>query len=526
MSRCQLSLPILEEVRILVDEMHQIRAYVETTSTRIQYLEEFLEPCASDQISSIKRGLRDVHRGLERLSKSFRSRGVDEITKEVWQSYRRLRAMEEKVRQDRKRLTIHEMDEYSDGAISEGKSIEVIDSTQSPLGLVGPLYWNNDEVNEKFEFIDQLSSQQYRPIESDAPSCIVAKALPVIRGQGPVLLEHYTPRRRQHERGTNEHDEDSLSGRGIKGQDDESMGEPIPITKASPPAVQPPDTASEGLVDGPVNVTVVELKKGEKLIAEECGSSMVMPSKAAKITNGVFIPNGAGRSADTMISVDVMIEDRQPEIPSKSSREVRYSIIEEEGMEGVELFDPHHRRQGSASGQEVTSMIMTGRKDKNLFLPNLLYIKIHEVRVLKKWLANQKYLHKAANITRMEKMLHLLTLLQMGCRFESVAVFFSRTPKEVQESCLEVFEGLLEMHSETMLPGPDCARRFAYEHCWNITKKYEYYGGKEYFTWSYIEVLNVLVTLNIFIGRYRQYGELRLIGSILPWGDWVRLTGE
>jgi hypothetical protein len=219
-----------------------------------------------------------------------------------------------------------------------------------------------------------------------------------------------------------------------------------------------------------------------------------------------------------------------PEELPKSRREVLESIAREERHKEAQLYKPLRQRQGSAEGWLVTQAVMTANSDPRVCLPHFAYIKIHEVRDLKLWLSKHRYLRKSRGISKTEKLLYLLTLLQVGCRFESVAVLFSRTPREVLASCKEAFEGLLELHSETMLPHRNILKKYFYPDLWHIVYNYgiewEDGGDRGHCAWGREDICKVLLTLNIYIGRYRRQGCFALQGDIMDWGRYIHVDHD
>ena len=100
---------------------------------------------------------------------------------------------------------------------------------------------------------------------------------------------------------------------------------------------------------------------------------------------------------------------------------------------------------------------------------------------------------------------------------ETIAVLFSHTPRQVLNSCRDVFNRLLEMYSETFLEydQPTCP------HLWRIAQKFMHVSESDswerYYHWKKQDVLNVLTTLNMYIGRYRQQGQVALDGPYQHW---------
>jgi len=209
---------------------------------------------------------------------------------------------------------------------------------------------------------------------------------------------------------------------------------------------------------------------------------------------------------------------RMPPKLTKTRAEVEQSCRKEEDNECPQLQDPDLRREGSIPSFFAAFSIMSGLDDADYYLPRLVYIKVHEVRRLKEWLEARDYLGRSGNISRTEKLLHLLFLLQDGVRFETIAVMFSRTPRQIRSSCKQVFDGLLQMHSETDLPN----RQPACDHLWRISHKYFAEArllryAERYYGWWAVDLIKVLVTLNLYIGRYRQQGRVALEGEYFRW---------
>lgn len=229
--------------------------------------------------------------------------------------------------------------------------------------------------------------------------------------------------------------------------------------------------------------------------------------------------------------------------PQPSSASVKLRLHHSEASQTLALDDPDTMRLGSCTGSTITAMIMSGIKDPRFVLPSFAYIKHHEVRALKAWLTARNYVTRTprgrgrgGGISRMEKVLHCIHLLQTGCRYESLAVMFSRSPRQVKESCWEVMMGLLQLHCVTSVDGDEAATRVGEMHrpLWGLWRKYDGDdddGGLKgnaaavvYYGFRTSEVVDVLAALNIYIGRWRMQGEFALDGLVFNWG-WM-FVGE
>ncbi|KAF2006481.1 hypothetical protein P154DRAFT_399730, partial [Amniculicola lignicola CBS 123094] len=198
-------------------------------------------------------------------------------------------------------------------------------------------------------------------------------------------------------------------------------------------------------------------------------------------------------------------------------------LLVEQYSDSPRLQDPDKIRQGSTSGTVCTADIMTGVEDYRCVRPELAFLKLHEIRSLKQWLTEHQYLRRIGTISRIEKLLHLIFALQDGCRFEKIAVWFSRSPRQVYDGCREAFNGLLELHSETMLPHSD--KHPVYRRMWKITDSYATAAMMRradlYYPWRGADLRKVIVALNFYIGRYRRQGHEALTGPLMQWGRYL-----
>jgi hypothetical protein len=197
--------------------------------------------------------------------------------------------------------------------------------------------------------------------------------------------------------------------------------------------------------------------------------------------------------------------------------EVIASLQHEESRTSLHVEYPDTVRRGSADGFTITYMIMSGAIDHRFVLPYFAYIEHREVRGLKNWLADRDIVTKNGGVSRIEKVLHCVQMLQTGMRYESIAVVFSRSPQEVVGACREVMGGLLEMHEEMVGDGE--GEDEVNGKRWGIAKRYEVnQGAEEYFGYSWSVVQKMLVALNTFIARYRGSQSTVLRRNRVWWG--------
>ncbi|KAF2623026.1 hypothetical protein BU25DRAFT_313189, partial [Macroventuria anomochaeta] len=207
--------------------------------------------------------------------------------------------------------------------------------------------------------------------------------------------------------------------------------------------------------------------------------------------------------------------------------EVEARLREEESELAPILIEPDRQREGSCDGSMVTNMVMNNVLNEDYVLPYLHFIKHHELRALKQWLVDNHYVRRSAVISRMEKVLHCLELLQTGCRYETIATIFSRTPRQVESSCHEVMEGLLELHGFTMIKARD---QEMYATLWGIwSRKFgnpqNQHPAAHYYGFDWLDIGKVMVTLNLYIGRWREQGKFSLEGPSLNWGKFFDAEG-
>jgi hypothetical protein len=392
---------------------------------------------------------------------------VAEISRDIWHNYRRVKALGEKLRWPRD-------DIVSKGDIGVGGSRGMSTLKIVPIEKDG-VYDNQEEVDYE---------QKY----------LMSGALPAKYAEGEIDEERYF------------------------------MSGPLPVKEEA----QTHPTLN--------SISWTTLDEGEAR-HNACSSLTFVentPSEANDTEHDYSRPNRAEQDRavnDTLASPSKRKSVRFAQV-TKTPSEVRQSIEEEEAIELVSLHDPDRLREGSASGSSICNGIMFGVHNQTLVIPHLECIKAHEVRDLRDWLIKHKYLDQsmASRISRTEKILQLITLLSKGYRFESVAILFSRTPNEVKSSCEEVFEGLLELHSEIMLPKGDFMGKYLYVHLWRIVGNYvlrqDEETGENYYPWGTEDICKVLITLNLCIGRIRKQGRFALEGPVLNWGKYQGLLED
>ncbi|RMZ73751.1 hypothetical protein GMOD_00004539 [Pyrenophora seminiperda CCB06] len=147
-------------------------------------------------------------------------------------------------------------------------------------------------------------------------------------------------------------------------------------------------------------------------------------------------------STETSVVNPSSVKTNPEQIP-QPRQEVKRRVLDEEANPSLELLDPDRARRGSCNGFMVTHMTVKGLQDERFVLPYLHYMKLHELQCLKQWLTNTGNVAQSGPVSRTEKVLLCMLVLQSGCRYESLAVIHSRSPRQIKEACNEVMQGLL-----------------------------------------------------------------------------------
>lgn len=231
------------------------------------------------------------------------------------------------------------------------------------------------------------------------------------------------------------------------------------------------------------------------------------------------LPHLLTHGAPSQCSESLHLPATHPEKIPQPRDEVKMRVQQEEANMDPTLRDPHKVRRGSCNGFMITEMTMHAIDDARFVLPYLHYMKLHELRAIKEWLGNAGFIVSSGSMSRMEKALLCIQLLQTGCRYEALAVIHSRSPHEVMESCIEVMRALLKWHRMTV-DHDDIGYQAEYIVLWGIWHKYTVSDGKaaQYFGFDWTHVAKVLVALNVYMGRWRMQGKFAMDGPAFAWG--------
>jgi hypothetical protein len=473
------------------DELHQIETCVGEATARVRHLQGLIDrECPTVQVTQIKRELKAAHRDLEKLH--FEKRGlygeevdgrIREATRYAWQVYRRMVILEDKLR-------------------------------TSPISFASSDCWSEDyekEIQAVVEDVQRASSVVDVDTTSGAledtrtrraqPATYVPSGAQRIRERRPTPLGlRMTDAERDQERQVHR------------------MSGPVPPSSPSRDTMQG-RAKTNSVVIVETSPRVRKLKKRSEDLAHIYNGGHVSDDSLLKARRRNRRPYREQKK-------DSPIEIAKTEHFPQPKDEIIGRLQVEEARNLPTLGDPDRKRQGSCNGFMVADMVMSGIIDERFVLPYFHYIKHHEVRALKQWLSDKKYITKTDGISRIEKVLHCIHLLQTGCRYETLAVIFSRTPRQVEESCHQVMEGLLNLHGFTMIKAHD---QEMYTTLWGIWERFESPENQPqaeyYYGFDWLDIGKVMVTLNLYIGRWREQGRFALSGPSNRWGRYFGAEG-
>ena len=383
---------------IMANNLHQVEDYVRRTSVRVQDLEALVEQEHSTigQVTEIKRQLKTAHRNLEKLhfdrcpSLGFEvNQWVQGAMRLAWQAYRRMVKLEEKL-----------------------KSL--------PVSLSDSEDWIGDYEKESPVMIGIEMEPERRSLETDTSAGAAE----------PSEGESFRPT--------------TYIPTGVKA---------ARLSTHIPRAITIPPKEKRGKHSGTYRISgALSLTKRMPVAPSPTRASSFrgMPRKPPRLVTynkwyeGDGGYNGGYDSDDSLYETRLqrhraeqrkgwsVVEDLDPIHATIPRVKVEARIRAEEAELAPVLIDPDRQRQGSCDGWTVTDMVMNNVVNEDYVLPYLRFIKHHELRALKQWLVDQRYLKKSAVVSRMEKVLHYFELLQTGFRYETIATVFSRTPRQVE----------------------------------------------------------------------------------------------
>ena len=451
--------PAIMSTRSISEALQEVRSLAELTKTSVADLEALLSPSALAQITSTKRLMRETHQDLERLQSQTGEKetaeSIRETAVEAWRVYQRLVKVEEKLRRAVKQVPASDTP-YFPRSTSH--------SRHHPTKR-DPFATSKERQDRASQELYQLwawpGSHQGGPDDTYTPQSFGTK---LYRAQAMQMTD----------------DRNMASSSSQEGAES--------IASARMGAIRP-ERQSAAFEQSPETEAEAEAESADSL-------------ESANGLRLLYVKHGRAKFSSSRIP-------RREEVESRCAGEEMF-------MRNT-LYDADRKREGSGSGSFVTYAVLAGMDDGRLCLPRLRFIKIHEVKRLKEYLVDERHLRCSGEVSRMEKVLQLIFALQEGWRMETIAVLFSRTPQQVDTACHDVFEGLLAMHSETMME----RQRAGWVEVWKIWAKFQ--GGPEtarweqYYGWTRQDVLKVLETMNMYMARYRQQGRVALEGGYQRW---------
>ncbi|KAF9691885.1 hypothetical protein EKO04_009878 [Ascochyta lentis] len=481
---------------IMANNLSQVENYVRKTSVRVQYLETLIEQEHSTigQVTEIKRQLKTAHRNLEKLHfercPSLGTEVNDWVTgamRLAWQAYRRMVKLEENLRS--LPVSLSDSEDWAKGCEKESPVMIGIEMGPEKKSL------ENDTTAGA---VEESQARRVQPVTYVPTGVKGARLSRLIHTPITIPAKEHQGQHTQAYR----------------------MSGALPSAGKLPAGPAPTQASSEA-----------------DPMEEKLGALPRLTTHQGLGDDGWY--DGDYDSEDSLYETRRQrhraeqrrgypaIEELGPEQAPSTRKQIEARLREAEAELAPIIIEPDRQRQGSLPGFMVADMVMNNVLNEEYILPYLHFIKHHELRALKQWLVDNHYLKKSAVISRTEKVLHCLELLQTGCRYETIAIIFSRTPRQVESSCHEVMEGLLEMHGFTMIKARD---QEMYTTLWGIWgRKFgnpqNQHPAAYYYGFDWLDVGKVMVTLNLYIGRWREQGKFALDGPSLNWGRFFDAEG-
>jgi hypothetical protein len=451
----------------ITTELQRIQDYVSATSAHIGFLEAALrQPRITDQILELRTGLKSISKGLEKLECRVDPR-VRHLVKrrigDICRGVKKLEIRSEKIAKDGTGAQCEAgTDQSRHGGLIEDEPGDTGAEDHRPDIHMGP-FMTNEEFEPLEEYSDSVATSGSEPNRKN-----------IRRIEGRHSL--YTPTK----------DTEWWNAEMIR-------------------AEEGPDGAANAISSSEC-IAYKPWKRGPK---------------GGPNGDDSFSLLSAATENDTSVSSTAA--------PVRPYMDVLCCAAKENLEISIEIIDSDRVRIGSAPSWFIADAIQKFKRNTKFLVPHSKYIKPHEIRAFTEFLEDRGCLQHFGSCPMMERLMYLLILLEEGCRFEVIAVYFSRAPNDIVSACLEVSDGILELHDEMVLPPSKHgtpAQKYLYEHCWQIVQTHparsEEGSGRQYYPWSFDELCKMLVTLNIFIGRFRRQGRFALDGPILNWGKYHR----
>ena len=506
----------------IVHQLQQVRTHADLTASRIHYLQMLIdyEGATIAQVTELKRQLKETHRELEGFHRELQSdhgddsaQAVRDVVREVWKAYRRMVKLEERLRGE-------------DGSSTSSTTLTVVKyppsrrrSTVSADGTEGRqlLYLTPVTSPETTPGSGGLKKRKRLPHDLKRSSADVEREKTLITGALPGLQSAI--RDTSSEVINILRDLPQLIAKNTHSQ--------LSVVKSDGPTSN--DGRSSELLHTNPSLSSGAYDKSRRRVSSDGHRSELLHTNPS-LSSGAYRNDHKSEPCHTdpprsrraySIRSAAPPEETHPELWPQPRDQVIERLRKEESNTFLHLREPDRVRRGSCNGFMISTMALSGVQDPRFVLPHLHHIKPHEIRLLKQWLILGNYVRPSGPISRTEKLLHGIQLLQTGNRYETIAVVFSRSPRHIRNSCHDVLTGLLMLYNATVTKDTE---REVYAPLWGICDRFAAdetsYRAEVYYGFRWTEVANALIALNLFIGRCRG-SDSSFDGQPFQWGKYL-----
>ncbi|KAI0582515.1 hypothetical protein Ptr902_07221 [Pyrenophora tritici-repentis] len=478
---------------------NEIRNYVRGANKQIQWLQECLAKLSNSditQVNEIKRALKSTHRGLEKVHiercpghGEELEASVGYVVRYAWRTYMSAVKLEERMKGVGKGSPqMFLRDRAEDGKRKDKKvsrdqeGQEVRNGNRDRKGKDKKVGWNRE--------VQEVRGNTKDPIKKDRKV-----------ERNDLVCDSRT--------------RDGKDKRGYMNNEVQTVG--LPTSEEKMRSEREPPAKSRRYLER--DVEELFLMSGALPIEDGATSAPSQTAEADPLDAVTILPRTSSPELPPETPRNLSVVETNPEQIPQPRHEVKRRLQQEEDNSSFELLDPDRVRRGSCNGFMITEMTMRGLQDPSFVLPYLHYMKIHELRCLKEWLVYTGNVIQSQPVSRMEKVLLCMQVLQSGCRYEALAVIHSRSPCQVKESCNEVMQGLLHWHALTV-KDQDIGDQAKSLILWGIWDRYCASDGRAglYFGFNWTQLAKVLVALNVYMGRWRMQGRFATDGPAFAWG--------
>jgi hypothetical protein len=502
----------------IVHELQQVRTHADLTASRIHYLQMLIdyEGATIAQVTELKRQLKETHGELEGFYRELQSdhgddsaQAVRDVVREVWKAYRRMVKLEERLKGE-------------DGSSTSSTTGTVIKHPPSDRRCTGSegrqkVYLTPVTSPDTTPGLGGLKKRKRLPHDVKRSSADVERDNTLITGALPGLQSAI--------RDTSSdvinilRELPQLIAKGTQSQ--------LSVVDSDGPASN--DGHSSELLHTNPSLSSGAYNKNRRRVSSDGHRSELLHTNPS-LSSGAYCNGHKSKPCHTdppmsrrafSIHSAVPPEETHPELWPQPRDQVIERLRKEEINTFLHLREPGRVRRGSCNGFMISTMTLSGVQDPRFVLPHLHHIKPHEIRLLKQWFILGDYIRPSGPISRTEKLLHCIQLLQTGNRYETIAVVFSRSPRHIRNSCHDVITGLLILYNATVTKDSE---REVYAPLWGICERFAAneasYRAEVYYGFRWSEVANALIALNLFIGRCRG-SESAFDGQPFQWGKYL-----